>query len=260
MAQDDKVPTFPFVPNKLSRRAFRVFEPGDFAIPEDVESLIYLMWQELETDFYYYHPTEATVDAYLLTQRDAGDFRMDETERRFYKHPKYQRDYIRIAPVSGRPKWDWERELVDKDPEFWRITMSLSAMARTELDTKHKIELEEHFRLGRRKARYAFDAFLSYATANTAEAELVHAKASAAGLKVFMAPKHLVPGDDFAEAIRSALEGAAELWLLLSPQSARSEWVISEWGAAWVLRIPIVPFCISVNQTYSQAVLLVSSA
>jgi hypothetical protein len=43
-----------------------------------------------------------------------------------------------------------------------------------------------------------------------------------------MAPKVLKPGDDFAEEIRLALHGSHELWLLVSPSSAKSEWVISE--------------------------------
>jgi hypothetical protein len=56
-----------------------------------------------------------------------------------------------------------------------------------------------------------------------------------------MASKILSPGDDFAEEIRNALEGSREVWLLMSPKSINSEWVISEWGAAWVLQRRIVP-------------------
>ena len=56
-----------------------------------------------------------------------------------------------------------------------------------------------------------------------------------------MAPKVLKPGDDFAEEIRMALLGSLELWVLVSPSSASSEWVITEWGAAWALAKKIVP-------------------
>ena len=83
--------------------------------------------------------------------------------------------------------------------------------------------------------------FLSYAAEDTAEAEMIYSKASEVGLRLFMAPKVLAPGDEFAEKIRAALEGARELWLLVSPSSVKSEWVISEWGAAWVLKRTIVP-------------------
>ena len=58
---------------------------------------------------------------------------------------------------------------------------------------------------------------------------------------MFLAPKELNPGDDFAEEIRLALHGSRELWLLVSPSSSKSEWVISEWGAAWALGKRIVP-------------------
>jgi len=56
-----------------------------------------------------------------------------------------------------------------------------------------------------------------------------------------MARKELQPGDDFAEEIRNALVGAAQLWMPVTPESLKSEWVISEWGAAWALDKRIVP-------------------
>ncbi len=62
-----------------------------------------------------------------------------------------------------------------------------------------------------------------------------------AGLRLYMARKELQPGDDFAEEIRNALVGAAQLWMPVTPESLKSEWVISEWGAAWALDKRIVP-------------------
>ena len=58
---------------------------------------------------------------------------------------------------------------------------------------------------------------------------------------MFLDKKSLEPGENFAEHIRAALYSCRELWLLVSPSSLNSEWVITEWGAAWVLKKTIVP-------------------
>lgn len=131
--------------------------------------------------------------------------------------------------------------MVEKGPEFWRVTLKLSQRKRDEFDAWRKVQLEEHFRQQARKAQYAHDVFLSYAAADSDEARQIHDRIVAAKRRVFMAPKVLKPGDDFAEEIRLALLGARELWLLVSPSSSKSEWVITEWGAAWALGKRIVP-------------------
>ena len=78
------------------------------------------------------------------------------------------------------------------------------------------------------------------------EASQLYEAIIAAGGKVFLAAKSLKPGDDFAEEIRKALLKSKELWLLVSPNSLRSDWVITEWGAAWALNkktVPIIHRC-----------------
>lgn len=86
-----------------------------------------------------------------------------------------------------------------------------------------------------------FDIFLSYASADQQEAILIYQAMEKAGGKVFLAAKTLSPGDDFAEKIRQALWASCELWLLVSLTSLKSDWVVSEWRAAWALQKRIVP-------------------
>lgn len=237
------IPIFPFVPDSIKESRFHVIEAGHLKTDADIAGLIEQMWLKPEVDFYYFHGHMGgpTVDNVLLSARNRGDILMDESERRYYKHPKFLRDYVHIIPNGEHYDWDWEREVVEKGPEFWRVTLKLSARKRDELDAWRKVQMEEHFRQQARKARYAYDVFLSYAGANNSEAENLHDEIVMAGWKVFMAPKVLKPGDDFAEEIRMALIGSRELWLLVSPSSSSSEWVISEWGAAWALGKRIVP-------------------
>lgn len=96
-------------------------------------------------------------------------------------------------------------------------------------------------------SRQTYDVFLSYASQESKQARAIYNYIVAAGGAAFLSEKHLKAGDDFAEAIRTALHSSEELWLLLSPNSLKSEWVISEWGAAWALGKPIVPILFRCN-------------
>ncbi len=131
------IPIFPFVPDEIKESRFLVIEAGDLSNEKDVQILIQRLWQGPEVDFYYFygHIGGPAIDTALLGARNRGDILMDEMERRYYKHPKHIRDYLRIIP-KGEDKynWDWEREVVNKGPEFWRVTLKLSQRKRDELD------------------------------------------------------------------------------------------------------------------------------
>jgi TIR domain-containing protein len=86
-----------------------------------------------------------------------------------------------------------------------------------------------------------YDVFLSYSSKDEEEANKIYEAITFAGGKIFLASKSLRPGDDFSEKIRMALSESRELWLLVSPNSLKSDWVVSEWGAAWALGKDIVP-------------------
>ena len=48
--------------------------------------------------------------------------------------------------------------------------------------------------------------------------------------------------DEFEEgAIKDALKKCHNFWMLVTPDSLRSEWVITEWASAWALDKNIVP-------------------
>jgi TIR domain-containing protein len=85
------------------------------------------------------------------------------------------------------------------------------------------------------------DVFISYASPDQDEANVLYDAVMKAGGKAFLSSKLLSPGDDFAETIRSQLISSRELWLLVSPNSLKSEWVLTEWGAAWLAGKRIVP-------------------
>ncbi len=101
--------------------------------------------------------------------------------------------------------------------------------------------MEEHYRRKRVEAENAKDVFISYASADNREAEMIYDAVLKAGGKAFLASKNLNWGEDFAERIRTVLTASRELWLLVTPTSLKSDWVLSEWGAAWALRKTIIP-------------------
>lgn len=85
------------------------------------------------------------------------------------------------------------------------------------------------------------DVFISYSSANGGLAKTIEQAIVNAGGTAFLSVKDIYAGEDFAEIIRENLIKARQLWIILSPQSINSEWVLTEWGAAWGLGKPIIP-------------------
>jgi hypothetical protein len=85
------------------------------------------------------------------------------------------------------------------------------------------------------------DLFLSFSSLNRDEARVIEHCAVGIGLRVFMDEKQIQPGAIWDEVIRRALVGSRELAVLASPDGLESEWVKTEWGAAWVLGRAITP-------------------
>lgn len=85
------------------------------------------------------------------------------------------------------------------------------------------------------------DIFISYSTLDQLHVQELEAKLKARNKSYFLAPKDILSGEPFKEKIREALVSAREIFVLLTPNSLKSEWVITEWGAAWALGKHIVP-------------------
>jgi hypothetical protein len=246
------IPVFLAVPDSIIETRFYEIVVGQMGTEADVAELMSTMWRDQGADFYYYHPVTdgPSVDSPLLAAKNLGLLEMTHRERRYYKHPLGS-GYIRIptlpeshaasAAGDAEDPLAWQHEVVTNGPEFWRVTLKLSSQKTHELDTISKVQMEDRLRKEAEAKRYAYDVFLSYASPNIEQANVVREKLAAAGLRVFMAKKSLKGGDDFAEEIRKALLGSQLVFLLLSPTSLSSEWVTTEWGAAWVLQKRIIP-------------------
>src|SRR5262245_10484802 len=77
----------------------------------------------------------------------------------------------------------------------------------------------------------AFDACLSYSSQDKDEARSSGSAVRKVGRTCFLAERNLKPGDKFRDEIRDALTGSKEVWVLVSPNSAKSDWVQREASA-----------------------------
>jgi TIR domain len=240
-------PTLGWKPTSSKFTNFRVYEQGQLASPDVLELLIQHLFLEPETEIKYYYQDGTDIDGPLVQAIHNGHILMRKSELRFFRHPEIAHSYIKIEKDdNGEP---WQKQATEQTPEFVEVTLQLSARKRAELDTINKVQLEEQIREQLKRQKWSFDVFLSYSERDKESAALIHTKVSASGGRIFMAPKEMSPGDDFAEKIRNALVHSRELWLLVSPRSITSEWVISEWGAAWALEKKIVPILYQCDQT-----------
>src|SRR5687768_3738287 len=84
--------------------------------------------------------------------------------------------------------------------------------------------------------------FISYSTDDTVTATQVRDHLEAAGIPCWMAPRDIVPGEDYAEQIISAIETCPVLLLILSESSNRSQYVRNEVERAVAKRKVVIPF------------------
>jgi serine/threonine-protein kinase len=88
----------------------------------------------------------------------------------------------------------------------------------------------------------ATDVFISYASPDSAIADAMCAALEAAGVSCWIAPRNIVPGEFYAEAIVRAIDASKVMVLVLSQPAAVSPHVIREIERATSKRLSIVSF------------------
>ena len=73
------------------------------------------------------------------------------------------------------------------------------------------------------------------------EARTVFDILEANGVTVFLAERSIGAGEFWEDRIKDALRNCDNFWMLVTPNSLRSEWVVTEWAAAWALNKKVVP-------------------
>lgn len=234
------VPFPNITPSSISLSHYINYQRNDLRSEEELQNLLANLYYHPEVAAYYFSAHGEQWDLLLLEAVERGEILVSLTENFYFRHPKAN-DFIKIEVRDGNYEFGWQRKVVEVGPMHSRSTLALSAHKRMSLETWQKIHMEEEYREIKLVNDSQYDVFLSYASDNSSEARLISDAITQAGKRVFLAEKNIHPGHDFEDAIRKALKASREVWLLVSPQSMKSEWVTTEWGAAWALEKKIIP-------------------
>jgi hypothetical protein len=239
--EDNESVVFPnIMPSSMSLSRFMELQRNDLRSEEEFQSLIANLCYRPEVTVYYFCEHGEHWDPLLSEAVKQEEVLIEKTENFFFRHPRAS-GFINIEVRDDNYEFEWQRQVVESGPMFSRSTLVLSAHKRLSLETWQKIHMEDEYREMKLAEDHQYDVFLSYSSANSSEAGIVSDAITDSGKRVFLAEKSIKPGLDFEEEIRKALKGSREVWLLVSPSSLKSEWVTTEWGAAWALEKKIVP-------------------
>ena len=95
---------------------------------------------------------------------------------------------------------------------------------------------------------YVHDLFISYTEADASSAKEIKRRASQKGIKAYLAKEELKYGRPWKDDIRKALRSSREMCVLVTKKSLGSEWVTTEWGAAWALDLPLTPILLDCTE------------
>jgi hypothetical protein len=239
--EDTKSEPFPnIIPSSISLSRSVSYQWNDLRSEEVLQSLLAGLYYHPEVTANYFCPHGERWDPLLSGSVERGEILVSLTENFYFKHPKTS-GFIKIELRDSNYEFAWQREVVEAGPMYSRSTLALSAHKRMSIETWQKIHIEEEYREMKLVNDSQYDVFLSYSSVNSSEAGSISDAITQAGKRAFLAEKSIQPGHDFEDTIRRALKASREVWLLVSPQSMKSEWVTTEWGAAWALEKKIVP-------------------
>lgn len=239
--EDNKSVPFPnIMPSSISLSHSLGYQRNDIGSEEELQALLANLFYHPEVTVHYFCAHGEQWDPLLTEIVERGEILISLTENFFFRHPRAS-GFTKIEVRDGTYEFEWQREVVEAGPMYSRSTLALSAHKRLSLETWQKINMEEEYREMKLANDSQYDVFLSYSSVNSSEARSVSDAITHSGKRVFLAEKSIQPGHDFEDAIRKALKGSREVWLLVSPQSMKSEWVTTEWGAAWALEKKIIP-------------------
>ena len=91
------------------------------------------------------------------------------------------------------------------------------------------------------KEEFDYEVFLSYSRIDKDEARQIQKLLEQNGISCFLDEKSIMPGDDWELSLKKNLKNSRHLLLLMTPNSLKSDWVLSEWTIAWMLERMIVP-------------------
>jgi hypothetical protein len=90
-------------------------------------------------------------------------------------------------------------------------------------------------------SKYEYDIFLSYHHADDEWTKRLVDALSKKGVEVWHDDEKIKPGDSWREKIEEGLRQSRNVVFIVTPETARSNWMALELGAALALKKPLIP-------------------
>ena len=118
--------------SSVRKSHFHIIENRDMSLPEDVQRLYRLLFDHPERSFYFFIQKGASLSEEVGKALGAEEILASQTDLEFFRHPKFDRDFIRIH--RGAESFDWQREITGSAQEYVRFTLTLSIRKRREME------------------------------------------------------------------------------------------------------------------------------
>jgi len=115
-------------------------ESGGLDTEEQLQVLIWNMYNFPEPDYSYYHVYKSPLPSAL---KDQNAVIYDHVELHYYKYPPVPRCYFEYNPSDGSTQPDWKREIVEQGPMYVRVPLILAKWKQRQLENEQKIEAEK---------------------------------------------------------------------------------------------------------------------
>lgn len=142
MGDSEKQANFPDIdPDSAIRTRLWVHENADFTVEETVSDLLANLYDYPEDEFYVYVLKGQSISPPLRAALDNGFVVITESKGHYYPHPKLQRHYVYIK--EGLTRWDWERDVLQREHMHFQHTLGLSAKARRTFEMQQLVVMHQ---------------------------------------------------------------------------------------------------------------------
>ena len=136
----DDLPVFPSnILSSYKKSNFYTIENEDICSEEEFEKLLGLLYQYPERSFYAFFKEKEALNEFLVNAEVFGIIIFKESTRNYFRHPEFERDYIRID--SSNLQFDWEEELLSFGDKYVRIEIQLSEKSKRQFTIQETKEV-----------------------------------------------------------------------------------------------------------------------
>jgi len=144
MSDEKGLPKWPEslpIPDRIEETVMHELEAEDVESEDDIHELVRLMFAHNERGFHLFLEQGKPLNKAIKERLERFGILLGDSEFYYYKHPKLERNYIRIQ--RHRIQFDWEQDVVDKGPMFFRTSLKLSQAMTRQLTIQEQLTIEK---------------------------------------------------------------------------------------------------------------------